>query len=58
MEFYRRSKPAQLPPPKETPSEVPDDNLSQDPDIEIIGVFPPKPPINMVIQDAGKKNFW
>ena len=52
MEFYRRSKPAQLPPPKEITSEVPDDNLLQDPEVEIIGVFPAKPSIKMMIQDS------
>ena len=57
MEYYRRSKPTQLPPPKEMPPGVPDDDLSQDPDIEIIGIFPPKQPIKMLIQDAFNKTF-
>ena len=56
MEYYRRSNPVQHLVPTEAP-EVPHGNLMEDPKVEVIGVFPAKSSIKMMIQDSFKKTY-
>ena len=57
MEHYRDSKPVRRPVPTNAPPEVPHENLMEDPEIEIIGVFPAKSSIKKMIQDSFKETY-